>query len=160
MNMIDYLLFDRTFALIFYGALITVASGIGIACGKVCKQEMVMWMAFSWIGDNWLFLQVPIDRAAVAMTVFNALLTLPMAAIAIRYKCRTSADIVGLYVLRFGVVLLAVANGAATSPLLFGVLNLIFVARLLLVGITGGMEISRRISRSDFVLHRRRSVPL
>ena len=96
MNMIDYLLFDRTFALIFYGALITVASGIGIACGKVCKQEMVMWMAFSWIGDNWLFLQVPIDRAAVAMTVFNALLTLPMAAIAIRYKCRTSADIVGL----------------------------------------------------------------
>jgi hypothetical protein len=156
----DDILMNPVLAVCLYGGLLLMASVIAWSTGDTCLRKLSVWMGVAWVADNAIYHQVGPELASSFIPGVNAIITINIAAKAWRHHCPTCWTMVGLFCLGFAVAVAGFVTKVYTSPAYYGVQNVIFLARVVVLGGAGIVGLVGRARERDPRTHQRTVVAL
>lgn len=139
------MLMDPTFALVFYGSILSGAVILCIASGDHALQKLALWSFVSWVQANYFFFALGKDHAPWLVPSVNALITVAVAHAAIRYKVAALWETVRLFTLEAAIVVGAFALHQQGEPLYYLALNMVFLGRMFVLGGAAFVGLARRL---------------
>lgn len=144
--MIAFLL-DPTVAVTFYGAVMCVVLVLCVLSDNAALHRIAGWSVVGWMGYNLIFAWLHAASTPWLAPIFNALICVAIAGVAIRYRSNVAWWIVSLYCVEFAFIVASFLSHSQGTVSYYVTLNVIFLGRMYLLGDAGYAALGDRLRR-------------
>lgn len=145
---------SNTVITLFYGSLLTITVLLAWQSKVTPWQKLAAWLSASWMATSISYYMAGPRYTPFITPALDFLVVVNIGALAMKYRSKVAWLVVGLFLLTATIPVAAFAGNNQGSIAYFGLENIGFVMRLLVVGGASALAIRARHRRSIASWHR------